>query len=756
MPNNSYYQNSIKDFVTDNPLNILQQLAWGGTTEGYQKDAWEEEISILQQQLNSFKEESNSWIIFEYTVPRFNKRIDVVVHINGVIFVLEFKAGKAVFVQKDIDQVMDYTLDLKYFHQQTTDRTVVPILVSTKTSTKAHKTSLCIADGIYHHILIDGTRIGKIIKKILLKESSENRIVDSIDLEEWCNSRYQPTPTIIEAAKVIFDTHTVENITRTEASGDALKKTTDCIQNIIEKHEGKRIVFVTGVPGAGKTLVGLNIAAHNVIDNETKQFCSKAVYLSGNGPLVKVLKSTLSQNAKQKHKDKLTDEIKLLKIQEKIDIKNKRNEFAKDKQKRDEAIAIIKDYYKTQIDAKKLEKKSIKDHLVEIEKGVDYFIQDLFGYRGAMLGKLKVPIRMNKLEIDESKSQKDEQAGHAETESIVIIDEAQRCWTKAKLAEWLSKGGSYGNKQKIAKFPYSEAEFMLWSMEQRPDDAVLICLVGNGQEIHNGEAGIGEWIKAVASNFRDWKVYVSNDILKICANDKNLIKYLPMCSHVECRDLHLNVAQRSFRADQSSFISSLLNLETAEVRRQYKLIKGKYPIVITRDITKAKQWLIDHARGSERYGIVASSSALRLRPEGIDVKRECKAVNWFLKDKDDLTSSFFMEDIATEFDVQGLEIDWVCVGWDADFRYSAIKGNDRKSDKAGQWEYYTFRSNKWSKTRKAISKEYLLNSYRVLLTRARQGMVIFIPEGNPEDKTRKNEFYDTTYSYLKKCDIEEI
>lgn len=485
--------------------------------------------------------------------------------------------------------------------------------------------------------------------------------------------------------------HSVENITRKEASGETLKKTTDYILDVIRKskeNKEKSICFVTGVPGAGKTLVGLNVAIEQSKRKEEDKE-SLAVYLSGNGPLVKVLTEALARDKKERDGGKITD----------------------------------------------------------ARREVKRFIQEIYNYREQMLAKIKTPIINGELEIDETITLSEENAGFAEIEHVAIFDEAQRSWNLTKLADWLARGGSYGNKRKVPNFPLSEAEFLIWSLNLRKDWAVIVCLVGGGQEIHNGEAGIGEWINACNKMFPNWKVYISNHLTDKEYAEGNVATILSNNKNVTyASDLHLNVSMRSFRAEKLSlFVHHLLNLEVEPAKEVLKEIKEKYPVVLTRDIEKAKAWLRKQARGSERYGIVVSSKAERLRPLAIDVKRECDVVHWFLDDKKDLRSSMFLEDVATEFDVQGLELDWACLAWDGDLRYTP-KG----------WEYYKFGANQWSRNKKEINQLYQLNAYRVLLTRARQGMIICVPLGNNIDETRLPEYYNATYKYLKSLGIEEI
>ena len=445
-------------------------------------------------------------------------------------------------------------------------------------------------------------------------------------------------------------------------------------------HGEKSICFVTGVPGAGKTLVGLNVA----VQQEDQDL---AVYLSGNGPLVQVLTEALTRDKQTQEKER----------------------------------------------GNKITKK-------EAEREVKRFIQIIHRYRDNMLNKVKVV--NGTLEIDPTKELKDQEAGYGEVENIAIFDEAQRSWDKEHIANWLSR------KKGFAGFPMSEGEFLIWSLDQRPDWAVIVCLVGGGQEINTGEAGIGEWIRALNDTFPKWKVYISSQLTaKEYAEGKvsELLENNP--NKIFSDDLHLAVSMRSFRAESlSNMVHYLLDGDAENVRNIYTDIADRYPIALTRDLDKAKEWLRTHARGNERYGLLVSSKAYRLKPLAIDVRCKPDTVHWFLDDINDVRSSLFLEDAASEFDVQGLELDWTCVVWDGDLRYTQ-EG----------WNFFEFNGgNKWNKIQKSDRQSYLINAYRVLLTRARQGMIICVPEGSPDDHSRMPEYYDSTYNYLKSLGVEEI
>ena len=324
---------------------------------------------------------------------------------------------------------------------------------------------------------------------------------------------------------------------------------------------------------------------------------------------------------------------------------------------------------------------------------------------------------------------------------VAIFDEAQRAWNLTQTANFMQR------KKNKPDFSQSEPEFLISCLDRHKDWAAIVCLVGGGQEINTGEAGISEWIDSLNRSFPQWHVYVSSKLTDSEYAAEKAFEELGKRENVHKQDdLHLSVSLRSFRAEHlSTLIKNLLDHDIEKAKRNYELLKKKYPIVITRDINKAKKWLQEKARGSERYGIVVSSQAHRLKPLAIDVKSPMDPIHWFLDNKEDVRSSFFLEDVATEFHVQGLELDWTCVTWDADFRYST-----------NGWDHYSFVGDRWNCIRKEERKKYLKNAYRVLLTRARQGMVIVVPSGDSKDATRFPEFYDSTFEYLKEIGFEII
>lgn len=705
------YNDNIKVFLNKDVDSIIGSMVNNshGNLMTTTRESWKSEITIMKNTLNLVNNYDGQ-IVFEYDIPRLGKRIDVVLLIKGIVFCLEFKVGENSVLEENVDQVLDYALDLRNFHKFSQEKIIVPILIPTNYKSKTTDIRISAYDDrIINPIICGENSLSEIINSVLIKYPNECKIEDN-----WVNSPYAPTPTIIEAARALYNNHSVENITRHEADKVSTDKTIIYILDVIKyskENKKKSICFVTGVPGAGKTLVGLEVAIKQTYkDNGEPVDDENAVYLSGNGPLVAVLK---------------------------------------------EALAI--DNYK------KCKESGQNKKLTDSRREVSKSIQMIHRYRDTMLNKIKNPVENGVLEIDPTKAVKVDDSGYAEVEHIAIFDEAQRSWTHKRLADYLKRGGTYGNKLKVPNFPMSEAAFLIWSLDQREDWVTIVCLVGGGQEINTGEAGITEWLEALNDKFSHWNIFISpklNDKEYAEGNVNNILKDNHNVTYSEC--LHLGVSLRSFRAEKlSKFVNELLNFDS-NASNTYSEIKDKYPIYLTRDMDKARDWLHKKVRGTERTGVLITKESARFKPLGVHVLQsgDENAIHWFLDDKQNVNSSNYLEDAATEIQVQGLELDYTCVLWDADMRYDN-----------GKWRYYSFNSknSKWNEQKGETENnqekiKYMLNAYRVLLTRARSGMVICIPYGNgnktvtgyPEDKTRLPEFYNGTYEYLKSLGIKEI
>jgi hypothetical protein len=317
---------------------------------------------------------------------------------------------------------------------------------------------------------------------------------------------------------------------------------------------------------------------------------------------------------------------------------------------------------------------------------------------------------------------------------VVIFDEAQRAWNKERTSAFMKA------KKGVKGFEFSEPEFLLSYMDRHKDWAVVICLVGGGQEINRGEAGIRAWLEAVRDKYQDWEVYISPNLEEVEFGAGGVLPSLEGRKEVvKDEGLHLAVSMRSFRAENlSRWVRAVLDVEERTAQEIFPDLKKLYPMALTRDLERAKAWVRGKAGGTERYGIVASSKGSRLKPDAIDVRVMVDPVHWFLNDQEDTRSSYYLEDAATEFDVQGLELDWALVAWDGDFR--------KEGDNWGNW---SFCGSSWDRIQKPERRMYQKNAYRVLLTRARQGMVIYVPKGSDKDPTRAPEYYDGTFEYLR-------
>jgi hypothetical protein len=646
-PSRAWYVASIDAFRATSAEAVLGAIA---ANSGFdivlaQRDAWRAQIDFLRERLGGL----TGSVLFEFSIPRMGRRIDVVLLLGGVVFAVEFKIGATAYDSSAVDQVWDYALDLKNFHEASHGLTIVPLLVvpdGHDESGPMHRDP----DGVVRPL-----RVNRRNFRDVLDHAASRFAAEPIDDKRWAAASYRPTPTIVEAARALYAQHSVEEIARHDAGAENLRITSQHLEELVgeaQRTRRKLICFVTGVPGAGKTLVGLNVATRRNDDDSN----SPAVYLSGNGPLVAVLREALTR-------DEVTRQKEL----------------------------------------------GIRARKGRVAESVKAFIQNVHHFRDDALRDRNPPF-----------------------EHVAIFDEAQRAWTRGEAESWMRRKGR-------GEFLWSEPEFLLATMDRHNDWSVVVCLVGGGQEINRGEAGIGEWLQALNAHFPDWRMHISSrltDSEYTADGALEAVRNRPNAQFDDC--LHLAVSMRSFRAENvSAFVKAVLDQEHRAATGALERMRERFPIAVTRDLDAAKQWVRDHARGSERYGLVTSSKAFRLKPHAIDVRVKVDPVHWFLSGKNDPRSSYYLEDAATEFQVQGLELDWTCVTWDADLR-PASRG----------WSFHDFHGSQWKNVKKPENRRYLLNAYRVLMTRARQGMVIFVPPGDRRDATREPGFYDGTFAYL--------
>ena len=645
----AYYSADRERFFADSASHILGELTRHHhfDVEAGQKQAWLKQIDLLRTALVDV---AAFTLYFEFAIPRMGKRADAVVIVGNAIFVLEFKDGQSRFEAAAVEQVEDYALDLKNFHEGSHDLAIFPILLPTDALASRDMQFELAFDHVARPILLCPQDLGPVIKMI-----AANHHATGFDALVWETSGYRPTPTIIQAATALYARHNVADITRNDAGAINLTRTEAAINLAIDASRSgnaKAICFITGVPGAGKTLAGLNIATRR----STHENDEHATFLSGNGPLVDVLRE-----------------------------------------------ALVRDH-----------RARTGGQRSTAERHVRAFIQNIHHFRDEYVHSSAAP-----------------------SDHVVIFDEAQRAWNQRKATAFMRQ------KRGLDDFNQSEPEFLLGVMDRHTTWCTIICLVGGGQEINDGEAGLSEWMAALETRFPHWRVYTSD---RIDHPDYDLNQhartFLTQPRVALNPDLHLGVAMRSFRAETlSGFISHVVDGDAEAARAAWAGL-DRYPIILCRDLDKARAWLRARARGSERYGLVASSGALRLKAEGLNVKAAIEPPNWFLNARDDVRSSFYLEDVASEFDVQGLELDWTCVCWDADLRHDGVG-----------WQPCKFKGTHWQSVHERFMRLYLKNAYRVMLPRARQGMILFIPTGDANDPTRCPSFYDGIFAFLQRCGI---
>ena len=651
MPQNrSAYMATLEDFQAADPQAILGTLALSqtGDLNPAQRDAWLCQIAILKSALVGGV---TGTVLFEFLIPRMGKRADNILLIGGLVIVIEFKIGAETYDRAAKDQAIDYALDLKNFHAGSHNLPILPILVATAAPAGPTLIGKPI-DGVFSVLLANAGTLGSVIQTALAAYSFAQ-----FDHESWLVAGYHPTPTIVEASQVLYRGHGVADITRMEAGADNLGATTSTLQTIIEQARSagtKAICFVTGVPGAGKTLAGLNLVSLRRRRESNRE--EHAVFLSGNGPLVNVLREALA---------------------------------------RDEVM-------QARLGGRACSKK-------DAVREASAFIQNIHHFRDECLRDPKPPV-----------------------ERVVVFDEAQRAWDRDQTSSFMKK------KRGQLDFDQSEPSFLISVMDRHKAWAVVVCLVGNGQEINTGEAGLEEWLVALRDRFPAWHIYMPERAtatgfllnFKLDELEKRVTYESP---------LHLSVSLRSFRAERlSDGMAALLSGRANIARAELDAIRAQFPILISRSVKEAKQWIRCRSRGTERTGLLASSGAKRLKPLGITMDIQIDPCMWFLNDADDVRSSYYLEDAASEFDVQGLELDWALVVWDGDLIHQP----------GGGWRFRAFKGTKWQEIHNSAARRYRLNAYRVLLTRARQGMVIVVPEGDPGDPTRDASFYDPTWDYL--------
>lgn len=658
----SYYSEKFSKFLTDSDDMILGTLLQNDpySTLNTQKNAWRVQIELLKNNLNNLNLDR---ILFEYTIPRMGRRVDNVIFFKGIVFLIEFKVGEDSFKNQDLKQAEGYALDLKYFQAGSRTCKIVPILVATEAPTTDNSFEL--VEDIFKPLKSNGENLSELILKV--SEMLDEPELDSVN---WEQSNYNPTPTIIEACQALYAEHKVEEITRNDREGEAFIQASKTIEKIIfdsKSNNHKSLVFLTGIPGSGKTLVGLDVASkfQNIAEDQ------HSVYVCGTSALIHVIQEALVRDKYHRLKDTPDQKTK-------------------------EAI----------------------------RKEVEVLFQVILHYRKSVITE-NAPAY----------------------EKIVVFDEAQRMWDQHEADKNIKLLGLPPKKQ-------SEPDLLIEHMDKSHEWGVILCLLGGGQEINKGEDGLIEWLKSIKNNFPHWHVYAAPEIkTKEYLGNMSSDEILDFPHKQFLDELHLRTSTRSFKAENfSKMINHLLEVEFDEAKHiiaqlNTKPESEKYHLLLTRDFQTAKNWVKSKTRGTERCGLFTTSKSIRLWPEGIVKRgqREFDPLAWWLDDEKYIDSSYSLEIPCTEFFSQGLELDWSIFAWDACLR---PKNND--------WEYLRFERYTWKKINDEKKQKYLKNAFRVLLTRARQGTIIFVPKGDTEDNTRLPEYYDGIYNYLKQLGIQEI
>jgi hypothetical protein len=663
----AYYEADLETFVAENAADILWKLTKANAGERFPLtpqaiQAWNAQLPFLNagiRHLLAKRQEARDWrVLLEYSIPIVGKRIDAVLLCPNVIIVIETKTGAS--QTSAIRQVDEYALNLACFHEHSAGRKIVPVVVSD--GPVAESSARTEFDTLIEKCRLSSTsEIGQLLFEICQQYITVHQM--PIDLNNWSHGRFQPIPPIIDAAVALYSGMNVFEIGHACAARETLDLTTNTLISIVldaRTNKQKVICFTTGVPGAGKTLVGLN-TVHRL---EIKDFSS---FLSGNGPLVNV-------------------------IQE----------------------ALVRDVVRR-------EGMSRQQAALEVRA----FVHNVHRFADQYYGEAKkVP-----------------------SQRVVVFDEAQRAWDEQE-------------NERSGRPRVSEPEMMLEVMDRHSDWSVIVALIGGGQEINRGEAGIAEWGRALAK-FPHWIVRASPAVLSERAGDGFQLFQSskdPFPDRIlEAPALHLDVCTRSIRAQRiSDWVDCVLSGRKCDAAKVADTFDSKPKL--TRSLETAKIWLTANRRGQTRSGLVASSSAVRLRADGLeptfDFQQRFEWAHWFLDIHDcdnpgcdhrycnDVRASSRLEVAATQFKIQGLELDWIGLCWGEDLTWNGVK-----------WVSRRFNNKQWRAVKATDYRRqtYSINAYRVLMTRARQGMVIYVPKPHLDDKSRLHQELDVTAAFLMDC-----
>ncbi len=672
----AYFRSTVREFLEYGPSQILGELNIQtrdslSTIRASAIISWERTIAVLKSALSQLitgHPTAGEWsVLLEYEIPRRARRIDAVLLVGGLVIVLELKTGESGDETSACRQVEHYALDLRDFHRETRDRIMVPIVVLSRGPVFAAPCRLA-GDDFVREVLVANDESIQDAVEYAIASYPVAAAAQQIDLRQWDESAYAPVPNIIEAAQMLYANQSVRELSHAHADVYNLTMTTDLLVEAVTKAQTehcKIICFVTGVPGAGKTLAGLN-AVH--CPDLMRDGRPAGAFLSGNGPLVKVISAGLARDHHERSGDRMD----------------------------------------------------------ESRRRIRTFIQSVHSF-------LKEYRPADKLS----------------PERVIVFDEAQRAWDSTKVRKKFLDRATAAERHELVGVS-SEPTSMLSILDRWPEWAVLIALVGGGQEIYDGEAGLAEWGRALRQDFQHWRIWASPAAVKggdsVAGNQLFPDGESPTFAIRTEEHLHLPVSVRSFRAEAvSAWVNAVIAGE-AEGALKIASQVSAFPIVMTRSLSRAREWLRSETRGLRRCGLLASSGALRLRAHGLEVSSGFRGglslEDWFLAGPDDIRSSNILEVALTEFECQGLELDWIGLCWGDDFNWTE-RG----------WDCRRLNGSKWQRVQKPVTQQFIRNKYRVLLTRAREGMVIWVPLGDANDITREPDRLNSTADFLVRCGV---
>ncbi len=680
----AWYAKERETFICDSVESVVGELASSAVSEGMhveseQHQEWRASVGLLQKELQTRASEimvlkaalaepdlaAYRHVLLEFDFRRRGLRMDCVLLGDGVIAVLEFKRSK--LTAADREQVMNYAVNLVEFHEETRrvlteERGVVaPVLVTTNkaSGTKAKATDDFLRspwEGVLARpVECDGTNLHASLRSLL----ERRRATVTIDRTRWLSSRFSPSSTILDAAISLYGQHEVSAIAAHAAPAELIERCSQEVAEIARRsltERTNRIIFVSGAPGAGKTLVGLRLAFDPRLRDE-------AVFVTGNTPLVEVLSAALKDAYKRRA--------------------------------RSAAGAVVASGYAHEDAARVVGMSTFK--LVKAHA--------FLGERGTHL--------------------------QATDGRVVIFDEAQRTYCKGR---------------QVMRKPLEadEARLILESlMRTHPNGAVVVALIGHNQAINSGEMGIAAWFKAAGEC--GWRITISDETMSL-----DEVATTGVWSTHPLRDRlvtgHLPHSMRYYRnGGLERWAEHVLDdrVEAAAALARELDERGD-TVWITRDLVAARQWVRSRKVGQDRVGIIASGQARRLAAEGLFVDFKPDIANWMLKPSGDVRSANMLETVQNQYQVQGLELDYTLVCWDGDLRRSAHG-----------WSAWKMNGADWNKDKEL---GFAKNGYRVLLTRARKGMIVFVPRGdiNGEDETRPPAMYSAIAEHLIQCGAREL